>query len=167
MVIRTRQHLAALTTLDEALVLIILRYAHELRPVESGLPGESHKKLGITDRELSMAEKLVEGMVDKWKPDGFKDDYHDDVLRLIQKKVKAGEVNTMPEHKKAPRAKAPKEAADLMDLLKQSLEGGKKSAKKHKPANDVAPSKPASANVKKTRKVATKPGPHSPTRKSA
>lgn len=154
-VIRTREHLAALTVLDDALVLVMLRFAHEIRPVEIELPTGGHKKLGITEREVGMAEKLVLGMVEKWKPEDFKDDYRDDVMKLIHAKVKAGEINTMPEHRRAPKAKSPATTTDLMDLLKKSLEA--------KPANDVR-----SAHASKKTKRAPKKASHSsPTRKSA
>ena len=52
----------------------------------------------MTPRELEMATKLVEEMSDTWKPAQYKDTYHDDLMRLINKRIKAGktEVVTAP-----------------------------------------------------------------------
>ena len=45
-----------------------------------------------------MATRLVEEMSDTWKPAQYKDTYHDDLMRLIDKRIKAGktEVITRP-----------------------------------------------------------------------
>ena len=62
-VIRTRQHLAAVVALEEALVLVILRFADELRDTKGlDLPSKSLKTIGVTAKELSMAEQLVQGL---------------------------------------------------------------------------------------------------------
>jgi DNA end-binding protein Ku len=130
-VIRTRQHVAALMAAEEVLVLVLLRFAHELRELpKADVPDESMKKLGITDRELSLAEKLVDGMIEPWKPEQYKDDYYEDVMKLIKAKVKAGEVNALPEHHARKRAAPPPASVDLMDLLKQSVGDHKPGPKK-------------------------------------
>jgi DNA end-binding protein Ku len=121
-VIRTRQHLAAVVARDKALLLVIMRFADELRD-EKGLdlPDTSLKTLGITPKELAMAERLVSGMVDEFQPKKYRDDYRRDLQKLIQRKVKAGEVNTLPESKpKSKPAPAPK-VIDLADLLAKSV----------------------------------------------
>jgi DNA end-binding protein Ku len=66
-VIRTRQHLAALRPQGDALVLDTLRYADEILPFdELELPKGSVAKL--TSKEQSMATKLVEEMGAKCPP---------------------------------------------------------------------------------------------------
>jgi DNA end-binding protein Ku len=109
----------------------MLRYADELRP-ESGLdlPAGDAKKAGVTAREIDLAEKLINGMVEKWNPKKYKDDYREDVLALIEKKIKKGEINSIS-NKKAPAHAKPesKNVLDLMELLKKSL-GGKPGTKK-------------------------------------
>jgi DNA end-binding protein Ku len=121
-VIRTRQHLAAVVARDKALLLVLLRFADELRdPKSLDLPETNLKSLGITPKELAMAERLVLGMVDEFEPARYRDDYRRDLLKLIQRKVKAGEVNTLPESKpKSKPAPAPK-VIDLADLLAKSV----------------------------------------------
>lgn len=133
-VIRTRQHLAAVLAQGDALLLVLLRFADELRDSKGlDLPPTNLKTLGITPKELSMAERLVEGMVGEFDPDKYEDDYRRDLLRLVQRKVKAGEINKVPEvgQRKAKPAPAPKQV-DLAELLAQSVA----SAKAPRAAND-------------------------------
>lgn len=139
-VIRTRQHLAAVVARDEALLLVLLRFADELRSTKGlELPSTSLKTLGITPKELSMAERLIDGMQSKFEPEKYEDEYRRDLMRLIQRKVKAGELNTIPEAGSKPRAKPPAPAAvDLAELLAQSMGRGKHRTRaaneNHKPA---------------------------------
>jgi len=122
-VVRTRQHLAALMPKGEALTLVQLRFAHELRSAEDlPLPPKSLDKLGVSPAEQRMADTLVKGMHDKWEPEQYKDTFRDDVLALVDKKAKAGEINTVAElpHEKKPR-KEKSNVVDLMDMLKRSL----------------------------------------------
>jgi DNA end-binding protein Ku len=130
-VIRTRQHLAAVVAEDDALLLVLLRFADELRPSKGlDLPSKNLKTLGITPKELSMAERLIDGMESKFEPEKYEDDYRRDLKRLIQRKVKAGELNTIPEAGKArPKPAAPSPSLDLAQLLAQSMGQGKKTAK--------------------------------------
>lgn len=122
-VIRTRQHLAAVVAHDNALVLLILRFADELRPAKGlDLPSTSLKTLGVTPKELSMAQRLVEGMVSKFEPEKYKDEYRRDLMRLIQRKVKAKELNRIPEaSKRKPKAPAAAPVVDLVELLAKSV----------------------------------------------
>ena len=122
-VIRTRQHLAALMPNGEALTLVQLRFAHELRSAEAlPLPPKNLDKLGVSAAEQRMADMLVKGMHDEWKPEQYKDTFRDDVLALVEKKAKAGELNTVAElpHEKRPH-KQKSNVVDLMDMLKKSL----------------------------------------------
>ncbi len=96
--IRTRQHLAALVAREEALILVLLRFADELRDeADLDLPTTNLEKLGVTRKEVAMAEQLVNSMVSDFEPKKYVDVYRRDVLRLIEKKVKAGQVNQVPQ----------------------------------------------------------------------
>jgi DNA end-binding protein Ku len=86
------------------------------------LPEENLKKLGITSRELEMAEKLISGMVDEWKPEKYRDDYRKDLLSLIHARAKAGDVNTVTkESKKAAKPEKSAKVVDLVALLAESV----------------------------------------------
>jgi len=120
-VLRTRQHLAALLVRKSVLVLNLLRYAHEIaKPEEVTVPARGS---AVSEGEVKMANALVAGMTSKWNPEKFKDEYRDDVLALVRKKVASGQVHTVmepDEKEKKPRRSS--QVVDLMPLLKQSLE---------------------------------------------
>jgi DNA end-binding protein Ku len=121
-VIRTRQHLAALTPYGDALALILMRFADELRdPKELDIPGRDLKQLGVTRKEIDMAEALVSGMAEEWKPAQYRDEYRDDLLALIEKRAKEGKLNTIGQA--TPKKRRPKgpQIVNLADLLKQSV----------------------------------------------
>ena len=145
-VIRTKQSLAAVLVEEKAIVLNILRFAHELRdPDELDLPSG---KEGVSERELDMAERLVEGMVSKWEPEQYRDDYYKDLRKLIKDRVEAGQLEESPE---APPVRKPERGAqvvDLMALLKQSVED--KGTRGRKPAKKAAARKPARKAARKT-----------------
>ena|SRR5215210_480816 len=145
-VIRTKQYLAAVTVHEDVIVLDILRYGHELRAWEDlDLP---KGKEGVSERELEMAERLVEGMVSEWDPDRYKDTYVDDMMAMIHRRVKAGQTEAgaepPPEEEEARPARG--KVVDLMALLKQSVEEGgssKHTAAKKTSAKTAAKKKPA------------------------
>ena len=68
-----------------------------------------------------MAEQLVESMTGEWQPEKYRDEYHDDLLRLIEKKVKAGQTETVESAEPAPRPKRQGKVIDMMQLLRQSV----------------------------------------------
>lgn len=125
-VLRTRQRIAALLVREGVLVLELLRYSYELRDAKKmgiEVPDAKSVKAELNDRELKMAERLVEGMSAPWEPDKYKDSYRDDVLAMVQRKIKAGHTHVIEEpagedEERAPRA----EVVDLMPLLKKSVE---------------------------------------------
>jgi len=144
-VIRTRQYLAAVVARGDVLTLELMRYAHELRdPAELDVP---KGKQGVSERELEMAQRLVEGMVEPWKPEKYKDDYRRDLMKMIEERAKAGQLEGSPEPAPRPERAAGGKVVDLMALLKRSVEdgGGKKAAKKpaKKAARKPAARKPA------------------------
>lgn len=121
-VIRTRQHMAALLERDGVLVLDLLRWAHEIRePKDLEVPDDDFEKSNLSGKEEEMAVKLVKGMAETWNPRKFKDTYTDDVLKLIEKKVASGQTTVVDEREPVP-AKTGGTVVDLMPLLKKSLE---------------------------------------------
>ena len=139
-VIATKQHLAALVPSGPALVLNLLRWGDEVKTLDSlELPPAGAK--GISAAELKMATQLVAEMSGPWEPSDFKDEFRIQVMKLVEKKAKAGEARTVlqPEEDAAP---ASGEVIDLTELLKRSLKGGAKTAGAA-PAEAVAKKAPA------------------------
>jgi DNA end-binding protein Ku len=130
-VLRTRQHLAALRARDRVLVLELLRYDDEIVPPREVEVPRGQKEAGISDAEIRMAERLVGEMTATWKPEAFRDDYRDDVLELVRRKVKSGQSHTIVEPRDAGAEKRPRrEVVDLMPLLERSLESRSRPARR-------------------------------------
>lgn len=131
-VIRTRQHLAALLPVGRMLVLNTLRFADEIRAFdEASLPGQDLAALNLSEREIEMAERLVDDMGEPWHPERYRDTYREDLLALIHRKVESGETHVIAEHAEGKEAATGgAEVVDLMALLKRSLDarGGKPAA---------------------------------------
>jgi DNA end-binding protein Ku len=127
-VIRVKQHLAALVCVGDTIVLNTLRFADEIRGTEDlKLPTSSARSAAISDKELTMAMALVQGMSEPWKPEQYHDTYRDDILALVEKKVKASETKTITMPGKQAERAAASNVVDLVALLQQSL--GKKPGK--------------------------------------
>jgi DNA end-binding protein Ku len=122
-VVKTRQHLAAVLPREDVLVLDVLRYAAELRdPSHVRVPGAGAKSLKITNREVTMAERLIEEMTEPWKPDRYHDEYRDELLAFIKKRGREGKLAASPEpEEEAPRRPKRAEVIDIADLLQKSL----------------------------------------------
>lgn len=128
-VIRTRQHLAAVLVEDDRLVLQLLRFAHELKSADDvEFPEEAQKAGKPTSREVDMAKQLVASMAEKWDPKKYHDEYRDDLLTRIKRKAKHGEIEDIEEPTEAPPQP---NVIDLVNLLKQSMEQGEK--RSHRP----------------------------------
>jgi DNA end-binding protein Ku len=143
-VLRTRQHLALLAPLDNALVLNLLRYHNELRPsTELKLPGRDLKALRISEREIEMAQRLVDDMAADWRPENYRDQYRDDLMRVVEEKVAAGKtLEIEPPHGDEP-ARSGGQVIDFMTLLKRSIEEKEKNR----------PQETASARPRRRRKT--------------
>lgn len=129
-VIHSRQHLAALIPVDQMLLMNTLRFANEIRSMSDlDLPKAGQGVL--SDKELAMAERLVDDMTDKWKPEQYKDTYSDDLIARIEERVKAGETHVITaEAKETGEPRRSAEVIDLVSMLRRSLD------KKGKPAED-------------------------------
>lgn len=119
-VLRAKEHLAALIVQGPVIMLELLRYPSELAdPAGLHLPDEDLERLKISDAELKMAERLIEDLSAPWKPEQYKDEYRSELLEFIEAKAKAGKSRTGPAV--TAEAKALEAPADIMSLLKKSL----------------------------------------------
>ena len=115
-VIKTKQHLAAVKPKDNVIVLELMHFADELlAPDELDLP----KDEAVGKKELDMAKTLVQSMTSKWNPEKFQDDYTSKLKEVIEEKVAAGGKD-LPTPKG--KAKAPTNVVDLVAILKKSIE---------------------------------------------
>ena len=125
-VMKSREHLAAVKSVGTMLTLQTMRFAHEIvDPSSLTLPSKSE----ISKKEMDLANTLIDSMSDKFDPNRYKDDYYEKVMELIRMKL----AGVAPE---APAAKGPGPAkvVDLMEVLKQSLNETKKAKGSRTPA---------------------------------
>ncbi|CAN5285538.1 Ku protein [soil metagenome] len=125
-VIQNRQHLAVLVPSGPGLVLNLLRWGDEIRSWEDlDLPPEGPKAAGVNDKELSLAKALIEDMSGRWDPHQFTDSFKDEILALVKRKVKAGQLHTVAQAETAPAEETAipfgAQILDLSDLLQRSL----------------------------------------------
>jgi DNA end-binding protein Ku len=119
-ILRDAQHLAAVEAIGDALVLTMMRFADELVDLKDfNFPG----KVEVRPAELKMAQQLIDNLVSEWKPDKYTDEYKENLLRVINAKVKGRKPKLIDEDHTPKQA----EVVDLMARLRASLEGrGKK-----------------------------------------
>lgn len=161
-VISTKQHLAALVPSGPVLVLNLLRWGDEVKTLESlDLPAEGSKGVGAA--ELKMAKQLIAEMSGAWDPDDFQDEFRHQVMKLVEKKAKAGDSHTVVEPEEETPASGG-EVIDLTALLQRSLRGGKAPAVKA-PAGK-APAKKAAAKKVPAKKASARTA-AAPQRKAA
>jgi DNA end-binding protein Ku len=121
-VIRARQYLAALVVEQDALVLELLRYAQELRPVEEfDLPSGDLRKHKVSKQEIELASKLIEGMTGEWEPEQFEDEYRTALMDLIERKIKSGQTEAVEEIEPEEEVEEEPASINFMDVLKQSV----------------------------------------------
>jgi len=123
-VIKTRQHLAAVKPEDKALILEIMHFSEELvEPTGLNIP----QTASIGAKELEMASELVNKMSGKWDPSKYTDDYRHAIMEMIHKKIESGgkEIPTGPEPKKHTN-----KVIDLVAVLQESLAHAGKGTKK-------------------------------------
>ncbi|HEY7541893.1 MAG TPA: Ku protein [Methylomirabilota bacterium] len=112
-VLRQREHLAALEPTDDALVLTTMRFAHEIRPQKDlDLPASGR---GWSESEMKLARQLVDTLSGDWNPAEYRDTYSDALRKVIEAKVE-GKDTAVSERP------APAKVTDLMEALKRSLE---------------------------------------------
>lgn len=150
-VIRTKQRLAALLPMGNAVVLNLLRYGDEIRPLKDiNLPDASSKKAAVSDKEIRMALSLLEDMTEKWDPMEYHDTYREDVIAMVEKKIKANQTKVVAQPEKGgERQPAASNVVDLMDLLKKSIDSKKTGGKSEKAVAKTSPRKSASAGPAK------------------
>jgi DNA end-binding protein Ku len=149
-VIRSREHLAAVKPNGAALVLELMHFADEM--VEQGafdFPALNEK---VADAEKKVAKLLIDTMsADQFDPEQFHDKYKEDVLAMIEARA-AGESIEAPEVQRP----AATNVVNLMDVLQRSLEQSK-ARRGNAGADDDDEAKPAKKGAAQKKTPAAKP----------
>jgi DNA end-binding protein Ku len=145
-VFRNKEHLAAIRASNGVLTLTTMRFADEVVPpgdLDDVLP---QKKAKAAKREQQMAEQLIDSLSTEFDPSGYRDEYREQLLALIERKAEGKEIVT-PESEAPEATKAP----DLMAALEESIAAvkGKKGAKPKAAKKPKAAAKKAKATKAK------------------
>jgi DNA end-binding protein Ku len=142
-VLKSREHLAAVKAAGDMITLQMMRFAHEIvDPGELTLP----KQVEVSRKEMDLAHTLINSMTDKFEPARYKDDYYEKVLEVIRMKVE-GVTPAGP----MPKTAGPGRVVDLMEVLKQSLRETQK--KPPKEEEDAALAGGSSSRPGRTKKA--------------
>lgn len=139
-IIRTRQHLAAVKANSDRLILELMHFSDELVPASAVKTAGADKKIG--KREVEMAKTLVKQMTEDWDPERYTDEYRSALMKLIERKVEAGGKELPSPHHEKRATNVINLAAVLEQSLKDASAAAKGSTRKAKPA------KPAKAKKK-------------------
>jgi DNA end-binding protein Ku len=149
-VMHTKEHLAALMPSGPTLVLNTLRWASEVRTWdELRIPAAGKAAANLKDAELKMAGQLIDELTVKWKAETYKDNFADEIKKLIKAKVEAGNTHEVTPIETAGDNSAPSNVVDLTALLKSSL-GKRRGAaddSDHSDAPAPAPARKAAAKT--------------------
>ena len=96
-VLRSKQQLAALRPTGDVLTLTTMLWGDEVLSPDRLDELESVAETEATDRELKMAEQLIESLSGDFEPSRFRDEYRDRVLDLIERKAAGEEIAVQPQ----------------------------------------------------------------------
>lgn len=120
-VMHNKEYLVAIRTLEGVLCLETMRFADEVvEPGELELPEVKEEP---RKKELQMAEQLIDMLAEEFDPTEYRDEYMEELKKLIKSKEEGKELVTQPE------VEEPGKVVDLMSALEKSLDEAKKKKK--------------------------------------
>ncbi len=155
--IRTRMTMAVLRVRDGMIVMQTMLWPDEVRSTDQF--GDLGEDMHATEKELSMAQVLIDQLADDFDPGDYEDDYANAVKALVAAKLEGGEVTAAPEDEEEGG-----EVVDLLAALAKSVEKaksrrGESTKGTGTPSSGAASTAGAKAPVKKTAKKAASKAP--------
>ena len=114
-VLRSKEQLVAIRPSGDVLMMETMLFHDEVVPSHDIEDLPDGKDLKATDRELKMAQQLIDSLSSEFDPSSYQDQYREKVLELIEKKASGQEIAVQPE------APEPAKVPDLMAALEASL----------------------------------------------
>jgi DNA end-binding protein Ku len=114
-VIRSKEALVAIRPAGELLMMETMIFHDEVVPHDDLEDLPDSKELKVSDREVKMAQQLIDSLSSEFEPEKYRDEYRDKVLDLIERKAAGEEIAVQPE------APSPAKVPDLMAALEASL----------------------------------------------
>ena len=126
-VIRMRQHLAAVKPQKKMLMLELMYFPDELiDAAEFNAPVEN----AVGKAEMQMAKQLIESMTSEWKPEQYTDLYHEVLEKIVEEKIERGGKGPPVRVKR----QTPTNVVDLLSALQQSIQHTQAKPKSEKAA---------------------------------
>ena len=124
--IRTKESLAVVRIIDDALALETMYFADEVRSTEALNLDNLEEKVNINQKEQKLATEIIDNLTAVFEPEKYENEYRQELMEIIRGKIEGEEVE-MPE------AKAPdRKIVDLMEKLKASVDTTEEEADKKK-----------------------------------
>jgi DNA end-binding protein Ku len=154
-VLRSKEQLVAIRPADNVLTMETMIFHDEVVPADDLDDVPEAKDLKTSDRELKMAQQLIDSLSSDFEPSKYHDEYREKVLELIERKADGEEIAIQPTEEE------PQKVPDLMAALEASLaavkdpeakgskSNGKSSDSESKPKAKKSSSSRAKAGAKK------------------
>jgi DNA end-binding protein Ku len=123
-VIRSKEALVAIRPAGDILMMETMIFHDEVVPHDELDDLPESKDLDVSEREVKMAQQLIDSLSSEFDPSQYRDEYRDKVLELIERKAQGEEIAVQPE------APQPAKVPDLMAALEASLAAVKTDDKK-------------------------------------
>jgi DNA end-binding protein Ku len=114
-VLRSKEQLVAIRAAGDMLMMETMIFHDEVVPHDDIDDLPDSKSLKVSDREVKMAQQLIDSLSSDFDPSKYRDEYRDKVLDLIERKASGEDIAVQPE------APAPAKVPDLMAALEASL----------------------------------------------
>src|ERR687896_2632818 len=150
-VIRSKEQLVAIRPAPGGvLTMETMIFSDEVVPTDDidELPGA--KELKVSDREVKMAQQLIDSLSSDFEPEKYQDEYREKVLELIERKASGEEIAVQPE------APEPKKVPDLMAALEASLAAVKGDSSGDGKTSESKPKAKKSSSSSRKKTAATK-----------
>jgi DNA end-binding protein Ku len=114
-VLRSKEQLVAIRPAGDVLTMETMIFHDEVVPTDDLDEVPEAKELKTSDRELKMAQQLIDSLSSDFEPSKYHDEYREKVLELIERKAEGEEIAIQPQ------ADEPEKVPDLMAALEASL----------------------------------------------
>src|SRR5215210_181764 len=114
-VLRSKEQLVAIRPAGDVLTMETMIFHDEVVPTDDLDEVPEAKDLKTSDRELKMAQQLIDSLSSDFEPSKYHDEYREKVLELIERKAEGEEIAIQPQ------AEEPAKVPDLMAALEASL----------------------------------------------
>ena len=148
-VLRSKEQLVAIRpAAGDVLTMETMIFHDEVVPADDLDDVPSAKDLKTSDRELKMAQQLIDSLSSDFEPSKYHDEYREKVLELIERKADGEEIAVQPTEEE------PQQVPDLMAALEASLaavkdpEAGKSNSKSDDDGKSNGKAKKSSSRAK-------------------